>query len=225
MLKLTSKKIFLIFATVLFFIVFFKFFSLLFFPDSSIVLEKGELLKLPPDYYLTQTFTANRNNLAEIELLLRSPGINKPDEVRAEIKDSVCSETIRSGKLEKSFLDSNNLYLFKFPEIPDSKYKTYCLKIEFIPGSANSKNIQVFTMANGSARSVMTDADSHETANSQPLSMRPVYENESVWQNINELNQRISQYKPWFLKHYYLYAISALFIALSAVLIVVLIIV
>jgi hypothetical protein len=55
------------------------------------------------------------------------------------------------------------------------------------------------------------------------LSMRPAYENDNWKQDISELSQRISQYKPWFLKHFYLDAIAILFIVLSVGLVTILI--
>jgi len=50
------------------------------------------------------------------------------------------------------------------------------------------------------------------------LAMRPAYLNHYFWQDIQELNQRISQYKPWFLKHYFLDFIGLGFLSLSLLL-------
>jgi len=48
-----------------------------------------------------------------------------------------------------------------------------------------------------------------------PIVFRPGYKNGSIWRNWQELNQRISQYKPWFLKGIYLDAIFVLMVGLS----------
>jgi len=63
-----------------------------------------------------------------------------------------------------------------------------------------------------------------EEKKNQSLAMRPAYRNENIFQDFIELNQRISQYKPFFLKHYFLWFIIIGFIILSLTLIVMLVI-
>ena len=220
---LSDKKILLIFAMAFFAIVFIIFFKLLSFPDSSIVLEKGELFVLQPNYSLSQTFLADRDNLMKIEFLMRTPGPKKDDIVKMEIADETCSDTLRTGELEKSSLDSKNLYYFQFPEIADSENKVFCLKANFVPGHTDSKYIRFFLHENTKQEFILMDASNEIKIENQSLAMRPAYKNENIAQDVNELNQRISQYKPWFLKHYYLYGISFLFIALSFSLVIIVI--
>ena len=117
---------------------------------------------------------------------------------------------LRQGKLTCSFLDSKNLYEFRFPRIVDSKNKSYCLIATFKPKKSSAKSIRIFTMGD---------------EENQPLSIRPVYKNNNIFADLNELNRRISQYKPWFLKHYFLYSIIILFLALLAGLVIILIII
>ena len=222
--KLTGKIFLIIFAAIIFIAVFFSFYRLISFPDSEMILQKGELFYLQPKYSLNQTFIANRDNLMKIEFLMRNPGPKEWDTIVMGIADETCSNIIRSGKLEKSPLDSDNLYSFQFSKIPDSKNKTLCLKVTFEPGRPDSKFIRFFTQENPATGFVLTDTSNNNTRiENQSLSMRLDYRNENIGQDISELNQRISQYKPWFLKHYYLYAVSILFIVLSISLVVILI--
>ena len=189
--------------------VFWKFFSLISFFDPQMPLEKGEIIKLYAQNTLTQKFVANRNNLVKIRFLLSTEGIKEGNVVKMQITDENCSNIIREGFLTQSFLASSNLFEFQFNKIPDSNGKTFCVKATFEPRNTKTKAIQFFTLNNDSTS----------------LSIRPAYENNHWWQNISELNQRISQYKPWFLKHFYLYSISFLFIVLSVALVVILILI
>ena len=67
------------------------------------------------------------------------------------------------------------------------------------------------------------DADTGVPRNDQSLSMRTVYRNATLWQDLGELNDRISQYKPWFLKDFFIGTIATLFVILSTTLIALLI--
>lgn len=206
-------------------VVFGIFFSLISFPDSETVLEKGDIFTLQPKYSLSQTFVANRDNLMKIEFLMRTPGPKEGDVVQMEIADETCSNPIRRGELKKSPLDSKNLYDFQFSKIADSKNKTLCLKVTLRPGRSDSTFVRFFMRENPEPGFVLTDINNEIKIENQSLAMRLAYRNESIGKDIDELNQRISQYKPWFLKHFCLYAVSLLFVILSAALVVVLIIV
>ena len=216
------KKILLISALILFVLIFAKFFNVLLFPDSETILKKGEIINLQPSFSLTQTFVANRDNLTKVEFMLRTPGPKDSDVVKIEIADETCSNIIRQDELKQSFLNSDNLYDFQFSKIPDSNDKTYCLKATFAPGHADSQLIKFFTAENHDSKFVLTDMNGKKIEK-QSLSIRLAYRNDTLSQDVSELNQRISQYKPWFLKHFYLDAISILFVVLSIGLVTVLI--
>lgn len=203
-------------------LIFAKFFNILSFPDPEIILEKGEIISLQPNFSLTQTFLAKRNNLTKIEFMLRKPGPKDNDIVKIEIADENCSKTIYQGTLEESFLASDNLYDFQFSKIPDSIGKTYCLKATFIPGHTDSQSIKFFMTENQDPKFILKDNSGAEIKN-QSLSMRLAYRNDTLSQDMSELSQRISQYKPWFLKHFYLNTIAILFVVLSIGLVTVLI--
>ena len=224
MSNFSPKKLLLIFAAIMFAIVFWKFFSILSFPDSGTALQKGELFQLKPENSLTQTFVANRNNLMKIEFLMRTPGPKDGDVIEMELADETCAKTIRQGTLKKSFLNSDNLYDFQFSRVPDSNGKIYCLKTTFQKKSA-SKYIRFFMVENQDPKFSLTDITNNKKYENQSLSIRLAYKNDNLSQDMGELNQRISQYKPWFLKHYFLSTIAILFTLLSAAIVVILIVV
>ena len=207
MSKISPTKIFFALFTLALLLIFARFSSLFSFPESSIILEKGALVKVHSEEKAEQKFSSTKNGLSKIEILLRSPGIRKNDHVKMVLADKACQKTLRQGELKHSFLNSKNLYEFSFARISNSAKKNYCLII--LPDKSNSKSIRIFTFSK---------------EKNQPLSLRPVYRNQYFWQNLSELNQRISQYKPWFLKHYFLYFIGFSFLILSILLAVTLII-
>lgn len=219
MLKFDSKKILLSGLGIFVFLIFFRFFSLLSFPDSSVVLEKGELLQINNKETYHQTFVANRNNLSRIQFLMRTPGIKAGDTVNVKLADETCSTSLRRGTLQFSFLNSDNLYVFDFPTVNNSLGKKYCAIVSYQSTISKDKYLRFFTTANTNDTMTLTLAGTGEEKKNQSLSLRLVYKNDSVWGDLNELNQRISQYKPWFLKHVYIASIGLFFIISSLILI------
>ncbi|NTW27564.1 MAG: hypothetical protein HGA36_04525 [Candidatus Moranbacteria bacterium] len=222
--KFSAKKIlFLIFMHITM-LIFFRFSTLLEFPDSSIVLEKGDpAVKLKATETLSQKFIASRDNLVKVEFLLRTPRPKPEDVVKMEIADESCTKIIRSGRLNSSFLASDNLHEFAFSKIPNSNGKTFCILATFEPQKSSAKALQFFTQENKQPAFSAQNSSSEDDLSGQALSMRPVYVNDHWWQNLSELSQRMSQYKPWFLKHFFLDAIIILFVILSFGLITILI--
>ena len=221
--KFTPTKTFLSIFGIILLIIFFKFFSLMSFPDSAVVLEKGDLIPLAPKAGLTQTFVANRNNLMKIEFLVRTPGPKPGDIVSFELADETCAKTIRKGTLSPSFLSSDNLYEFSFAKIPNSAGKKYCIISTIKSKSATSKGINFFSALSNEQQLILKNSTTNETFENKTLSIRGVYVNDHWWQNFSELNQRISQYKPWFLKHFFLASIVFLFVITSIGLVAILI--
>ena len=218
----TTKHVFLAIFAILLLSIAFQFFSLLSFPDSSIVLVKGDTVKLQPEDSLTQKFTANRDGLNKVEFLLRTPGIvfENKDVMKVQLLDENCQKPLREGVLKESFLNSGNLYEFPFSKVENSQNKIFCVIATFQPTKSSAKAIQFFT-SDGPPR--VDERLSPRVEAGAQLSIRPVYVNDNVWQNLSELNQRISQYKPFFLRHIYLATFSILFIVLSIVLVMILI--
>ena len=227
MKNLTPKKILLLIVTIFLVAIFWRFAILLSFPDSSIVLQKDELIKVHPEETVTQKFTSIRDGITKVEILLRSPGIKykNGDKMKMVLADENCDETLRQGELTHSFFDSNNLYEFRFPRVSDSANKTFCLIATFLPRKSTAKSIRLFVVNNENAQYFLNNQTLKEEYKNQPLSLRPVYKNAHLWQDLDELNKRISQYKPFFLKHYYLWFIAIGFIVLSILLISILIVI
>ncbi len=215
------KRIILAILVLLMLGIFWRFSTLLYFPQAGNFLEKETLAKLHPQESLQQSFIVPDGNLAKLEFIMRSPGIKPGDKVLVKILDAPCQKNIRQGFLTDSFLSSNNLYDFSFPIIPDSQNKTYCLDITFQPQSSTAKSLQFFYRAEDGSQ--FKNTSTGEDFPDQTLSLRFVYKNPSLWKNLVELDQRISQYKPTLLKSFPLALIASGFISLSLIVIIFLI--
>lgn len=216
----TTKNILLAIFIISLLFIFAKFFSLLSFPDPEIVLEKTKETELKKKQSLQQKFVAKKNGLTEVQVLMRHSGINKGNVIKTQIADKDCENIFFENNLKKGFLSSENLHIFNFPKIKDSQGKTFCLIATL--EEKKDKNARFFTNDKNYFPSPLWNISNQKEISNQQLSMRPVYKNNTIQQDLEELNQRISQYKPFFLKHYYLWAIITLFLALSVGLIIIL---
>jgi hypothetical protein len=143
--------------------------------------------------------------------------MKKKGELRLRVLDHDCQKILREKNIIIKSLGSGTIP-FYFEKIAGSKDKMYCISLDF----TGENNIQLRLSEDLHPDSVSLYQNANEIKN-QSLSMRPAYQNKNRWQDIQELNQRISQYKPWFLKHYFLYFIAFGFILLSFLLVAILI--
>jgi len=218
-IKNTFFSVFLILLTA----ISFKLISDWSFPDTAWKISKDSKAELKKEEDpVLQKFIANRDGLSQVEMLLGSAKIK--GEIEMKILDENCSNILREGKIKRTRFDSEKTYTFKFSQIENSKNKTFCFSIYFDGEKIGSKHPAIFvsnTQApDGGSFKIPF---SNEEIPNKSLSIRPGYQNLKWNENFTELNQRISQYKPFFLKHYYLWAISITFIILSISLVVILI--
>lgn len=214
MLEMSPRKIFilLIFITSL---VFLRFTSLIHFSQSEIKLEKGVAINIANDEILSQKFKATRNGLGKISFIIKASRIKKGDKVKMYLADETCQKNLREGLLLGSFIKERNVYEFKFKKIDDSLGQTYCIKALFESKNKEAKPVSFFTTKHKHFDFLATNITTGQKANNH-ISIRPAYRNENIFQDLNELNQRISQYKPWFLKQHFLTSTFILFLSCSS---------
>ena len=190
------------------------------FPDTHWPIEKGEKVKLKTEQMIVQKFVASRDGLMRIKVLFGNSDIGKGGTLEMKIYDETCSTLLRDSKLKVTGLDSGNTEDFKFARIPDSKGKTFCMDLRY----DGAKSANLFLENNSLPENKFLSVNGQELSG-QSIAMRPAYQNASRWQNIRELDQRISQYKPWFLKGPYLLAIVFFFLLFTISAVILLIIV
>ena len=220
-MKYSKFNYILIFLFLIFIgIIFCKFFNTLTFSDSSLNFEgdNGKQEKLYPNAQLIQKITATENNLNQIDISINKFSADFGEKIVLEVKDENCGKTIAQSKIDAFTWNSPGYEKFRFKTIPDSKDRIFCLKITYIPfRKEQDKKIYISSYpAEGS--SYINTGKSIEEQKNRTLKLKPAYENDSNWQNFSELSDRMSQYKPDYLKGTYL---KTLFI-LSFVLIILL---
>ena len=211
-----------------------SFFRQLSFPDNVPTIEKGKKIELSVGDSLEQKFIAKNNGLNKIEILFGSKKLKKNYSLQFILADKDCQKIIRQKTLagEYSF-NSKYLYGFNFSKIKNSQNKNYCLKIKYFSKltkeQIDPKNkIRIFAQSENEELGKEEKKDKIKPGNSgdlvinlksgqekvilQNLSFRTSYTEDSVFKSLQKLNQRISQYKPWFLKGGYLNLIVVLMV-------------
>jgi hypothetical protein len=222
----SSKTILLPVFFIGLFLVLFKLSDIFYFPDSNWKMGRESKIELLASKPVIQKFKADKNDLASMEMLFGRSSLKKVNgKIHFEIMEENCANKIANDYLIPQDINSDDSNAFTFNKIADSENKTYCLNLTFEAGNSATKNPFIFINPNNSLDNIfLVNADGNELKN-QSLSMRPAYKNDNVWQDMTELNKRISQYKPWFLKHYYLSFVVISFILLSILLVAILVVI
>lgn len=220
-----TKKIILIAIIGILALFLVRFVFYLSFPDIDIV-RKDEKIKLYPYSPLAQKFTASGNNLAGIKFMMGEYELKNKEKIKLQLADETCQKIIKEDYLIASEFNSDNYYVFDFSKIEDSQDKIYCFVLTFKPENKDTKKLPRLAASLSSEFPFigLSELNSGTAYPGQSLAMKPAYKNENFWKDLEQLDQRISQYKPWFLKKYYLASIAAAFIVLSFILVIILII-
>ncbi len=200
------------------------------FPDYLYKLKRGKRVELKAGEKLQQVFLApDYDGLTAVEILLSGRLKDKNSELKLFLKDGNCQQVLakRGIKGKRSF-NSKYPYLFNFPRIKHSKNRYFCLEIEFTSEKSSKKNkIRLFVNdwfkednqgneQNGVERKVkerllkpyILNGSSDKNEKKHSIFLRPRYRKIGILRNIDELNRRMSQYKPWFLKGKFLYLLT-----------------
>lgn len=226
-------KLFLLFVFVLAMLavglVFWRQFS---FPDSNYKLEKGRRVELRGGDRVEQLFWVSQDGLTALEILLSGKLGDKNSRLKLFLKDENCQRVLAKKEIrgEKSF-DSKYPYLFNFSRIKHSKNRYFCLEAYFVTPKPSKrdkvrffvndywreegqKENQELSLENDLLKPYILNGSLEKNKKKHSIFLRPRYRKVGVWQNIDELNKRMSQYKPWFLKGKFLYLLTGMMIFL-----------
>jgi hypothetical protein len=227
--KFKFNNLLLITFSAFIFFVFLRFFLFLSFPLSDFMASQDKENTLYAGYPIIQHFTANKNNLRQVNFAIRDFPKFPGDKICFELMDNDCVNQIASDSINFSSLSYPSYKPFKFQAILDSKGESYCAKITFSPLIKRSfflPKVLSTKFKTDPAVKYYNAGDKNgkgKTYKDQTLAMKPAYGSGSFLNDISTINKRISQYKPWFLKHYWLYAIAFSFMIFSVLLVVLLI--
>lgn len=188
------------------------------FPDPSWPLDKGERVTLPAQATLTQPFAAHRDGLRQVEILLGKFTLKESDRLTLELRDEECAAVLSRTELKNESFDSEHTYAFIFDRIPDSEGRRFCLAASFSSGRniPKDKTPRFFTDLSAEAASyTLEGAEAGRTVGSAPVAIRPGYRPATLAATGDELTDRISQYKPPFLKGGFLVVFAALGLILT----------
>lgn len=183
------------------------------FPDTRFPIKKGEKIKLD-EAGATQTFVAQRSGLSGVNILFGGSSIKEGGTLSFAILDEHCKATLREEKRFTRTLNADNSTDFSFSPLSDSAGKTFCFKTNFTP-EKGSKKAAIFIIPNTLPQEKLSLSINGESRPEKSLALRPVYRNTNLFADLAELNDRISQYKPWFLKDAFLGTFTFLSIGLS----------
>lgn len=183
------------------------------FPDTHFPLEKGEKVKLDA-VGATQTFLASRNGLSGINILFGGSQIKNGGTLRLSLLHADCQKKISETTTFVTSLGADDAIRFPFTSISDSQGKTFCFTAQFTP-KEGSKKAALFIIPNTLPKEALSLSLNGTVRPNESLSFRPIYQNRTLIADLIELDQRISQYKPWFLKGTFLASIALLSIGLT----------
>lgn len=196
------------------------------FSDAKYKFNKTGTTNLYPDIPVTQIFQASENNLSGISISIKRP-LGWRQKISIQLADQNCEKVIAQDVL---FLDnpfSEKHYRLKFDRLTDSAEKFYCLKITFL-GERKKKGDLPSISTSKSERTMGFSYDNPGKSGlkeNSSLLIEPSYTSDKKLVDTGELINRMSQYKPWFFKDIFLYALIIVFLVLTAALVIVLIIV
>jgi hypothetical protein len=168
------------------------------FPESNIVFNDKNHEKIEKDSFIIQEFTAKENGLSGIKINIEKINQSPGSFISFKLLGEDCVGEIVEKKVASEDINPSRFYNFKFKRLVNSKDKNLCLKIT--NQADHKENSEFSIMVSEEAEGVYLK---NVEENKGRLIMRPTYNNESFSADLVELNQRLSQYKPWFYKKYY----------------------
>jgi hypothetical protein len=222
--KMKERYVWLIVLLIGFGLILVSFLSQWRFSDTNFVLEKGRRVELEAGDILRQKFIATENGLSSLGILLGGRDLPEKHFVDFILTDKECKQEIAKTTLSPGWeFNSADLYDFNFSPLDNSAQREYCLIVGHRVEVGGIKKGKVRLFAN-KFNSKFTNVDlgyvilknnAVVEKSKQAIVFRPKYQRPTIWQNIIWLNKRISQYKPWFFKGYWLIGLGAIMLIVN----------
>lgn len=179
-------------------------------------LGKTKKVTLSPGEPVLQTFTARENNIHQIRIVLGNASIRRGEHIEFQLMDETCTKILAAIDFLEEPKKHGAYTIFPFPAIPDSKGKSYCFSTTYFANekrkedkpyiSATEKPDPAFTDR------MFYDSNKGKFYENQTLFFRPAYTRGSLYADLSNFLNRLSQYKPEFLKGWPILAIFLLLI-------------
>lgn len=167
-------------------------------------LGKTKKVTLSHGMPVSQTFTAHENGLHQVRVVLGNASIRRGEHIGFQLMDESCTAEIASTDFSEEPRKQGAYTVFPFPTIPDSEGKRYCFVATYF-SDENRKGDKPYLSATDVpdpvfADRTLTDSNKGKTYESHSLFLRPAYTEGSLRADLGTLLDRLSQYKPGFLK-------------------------
>ncbi len=178
-----------------------SFASNLAFPDSDYnFLGKKDRERLTINKPISQIFVAEENGLSEIKYHIGNLNLWPGEALRFELRDATCTQTITADSRTSLRLRPSIYTRFHFPRIANSQGQSYCTYITYTsPYDRKSSEAPYIHTSEFSDRSYTLVAKNKLHEN-ETLQMRPAYSSGNFFSDLWRLIERMSQYKPDFIK-------------------------
>lgn len=179
----------------------------LLFPDSTIkFLGESKRVELTPGKPVTQVFTISKEQLSGFQLFMGDTDLALGESLEFTLLDPTCSTEIKKMTRTAFALPLTRELRFTFDPIEDSAGKSYCLSIRFDQGlSKRTERPFIRVTEDPSFESLSyTDRNKNKTYIGRSLQVRPLYSEPGYAHRLQQLENRLSQYKPVLLKGYVL---------------------
>lgn len=175
-------------------------------------LGKTKKVTLSPGMPVSQTFTARENGLHQVRVVLGNASIRRGEHIGFQLMDEACATGIASVDFSGKPGKQGAYTVFPFEAISDSMGKRYCFVATY-SSDENRKGDKPYLSATDDpdpafADRTLVDSNKGKAYESYSLFLRPAYTEGSLRADLGTLLDRLSQYKPGFLKGW---PITALF--------------
>lgn len=211
-----NERFWLIFLSIIgLFLIFGTFFKNLSFPDSNYnFFGATNKAKLDPGKPITQIFTAKKNYLNQIKIIVGDINLLPTEKIVFELMDDHCENVIAQDAITFLTPDPHIYYHFNFATLPDSKEKRYCFRATYVSSLNRDKKRPYLGASedNQFPNQSYYNEGNGRLYKGRMLQIRPAYGTQSFFSDLLTLNDRLSQYKPGFLKGSALIIIFSVFV-------------
>lgn len=194
-----------LFLTTLVGVCVFTFLDQLRFPDSSRnFLGDTKRAELSANGPITQVFQAKENGLEGLQIFMGDTDLGLGERIDFTLSDASCKTVIHQSNRTMFSLPVTRDIRFTFPALPASIGEAYCLSVEYYPGFLRKKERPYIRVTEDErAKDIFyTDHGKEKVYIGRSLQLRPLYapQENSIASRVEALENRLSQYKPVFMK-------------------------
>lgn len=207
---------FLLVALGIFFLA--RFISIMAFSDPSLYFLEKKRVFLVEDSILQQRFITTQNNLTAIGLIIdKSSLFPPPGNLVVSLKDADCQNLLARKKINLLHTFYSRIPKMTFPTIANSENKALCFEIAYEAGEKNAREGEFINVWKSPSPqfSKTTYTDNGEVIRGYSLIFKPYYTEQTTIRSLAKLTERMSQYKPDFLKGKTLLALMIVSFVLS----------